>query len=476
MKQNAVAQLTNRLLASLVLILLLWPQPGQAAAQEAPIRAEALPQAIRAAQPGAVIAVAGGHFTGHLVVDKPLTLVGSDWPVLDGGNVGTVVDLTAPGIVITGFLIRGSGQLLDQENSGIAIQAENITVANNRFEDTLFGIYAKNGHHAIIRDNVISSKDLDLPRRGDPIRIWYSQDVLIEGNSITRGRDVVLWYSERVTVVDNEISAGRYGLHFMYCDDARIAHNRLLDNSVGAFMMYSRRVHLQNNTIAGNRGPSGYGVGLKDMDDTILAGNVLVDNRVGVHLDTSPREVDSIGRFTDNVFAYNDIGVNMMPSVRNNEFAGNSFIENQQQVAIGGGGQLLGNRWSIDGLGNYWSDYAGYDADQDGQGDISYESRRLFEDLVQRDPNLRLFLHSPATDAIDFSARAFPLVQPKPKVEDPFPLMAPRWPGDAPPLPQSEDQNWFILALFTVFLSMGILQVPRAAGRHYQCTNVEVSS
>ncbi|MCA9983363.1 MAG: right-handed parallel beta-helix repeat-containing protein, partial [Anaerolineales bacterium] len=206
MKQSAVTPAARRWLAILLLIFLLRPQPGKAVTQEAMIRAEALPQAIQNAQPGAVIAVAGGHYTGHLVVDKPLTLIGSDWPVLDGGNVGTVVDLTAPGIVITGFLIRGSGQLLDQENSGIAIQAANITVANNRFEDTLFGIYAKNGHNAIIRNNVISSKDLDLPRRGDPIRIWYSQDVLIEGNSITRGRDVVLWYSERVTVVDNEIS------------------------------------------------------------------------------------------------------------------------------------------------------------------------------------------------------------------------------------------------------------------------------
>ena len=463
-------------LALLILMFLLRPQQGRAAAQELTIQADALPQAIRDARPGDVIEVSGGLYQGHLVVDKPLTLVGSDWPVLDGGNVGTVVDLTAPGIVITGFLIRGSGQLLDQENSGIAIQAENITVANNRFEDTLFGIYAKHGHNAIIRNNVISSKDLDLPRRGDPIRIWYSEDVLIEGNSISRGRDVVLWYSERVTVLDNEISAGRYGLHFMYCDDAHIAHNRLLDNSVGAFMMYSRRVHLHDNTIAGNRGPSGYGVGLKDMDDTILEGNVFADNRVGVHLDTSPREIDSIGHFTDNVFAYNDIGVNMMPSVRNNEFAGNSFIENQQQVAMGGGGQLLGNRWSMDGLGNYWSDYAGFDADLDGLGDISYESKRLFEDLVQRDPNLRLFLHSPATDAIDFSARAFPIVQPKPKVEDPFPLMAPHWPSDAPPLPRATKQPWFWLALTTLLLSLGILQLPRLAGRKYQISVTEVNA
>lgn len=163
---------------------------------------------------------------------------------------------------------------------------------------------------------------------------------MIDGNVITRGLDVLLWYSERVTVIDNEISSGRYGLDFMHCDDAHIANNRLQDNSVGVFMMYSRRVQIEHNTIVSNRGPSGYGVGSKDMDDTVLIENLLLDNRIGVHLDTSPREIDSIGHFIGNVFTYNDIGVNMMPSVRHNEFASNSFIDNQQQVAAGGG-QLM---------------------------------------------------------------------------------------------------------------------------------------
>ena len=305
----------------------------------------------------------------------------------------------------------------------------------------MFGIYLKEAHYSVIRGNQVTSKDLAVQRRGDPIRLWYSSDVLVEDNVVDSGRDVVLWYSERLMLRNNTVTNGRYGLHFMYCDDATIAGNRLVGNSVGTFLMYSRRVHMRNNTIASNRGPSGYGVGLKDMDDAIIADNLFLDNRVGAHLDTSPREVDSIGEFSGNVFAYNDIGVEMMPSVRHNLFSANSFVENEEQVAVAGGGTIRGNSWTVNGAGNYWSDYAGYDADGDGQGDMAYKSERLFENLMQQEPLLRLFIYSPASNAIDFASRAFPLVKPKPKLEDERPYMAPMIP-DAPPLPREDNRGW----------------------------------
>ena len=73
--------------------------------------------------------------------------------------------------------------------------------------------------------------------------------------------------------------------------------------------------------------------------------------------------------------------------------------------------------------GNYWSDYVGYDADYDGKGDIPYESRKLFEQVLATHPNLRLFLFSPAVQSIDLAAKALPTIQPKPKLIDENPLM-----------------------------------------------------
>jgi len=50
----------------------------------------------------------------------------------------------------------------------------------------------------------------------------------------------------------------------------------------------------------------------------------------------------------------------------------------------------------------------------DQVGDLPYKSTSLYENLMDTYPELRLFQLSPATDAIDLAARAFPIFQPGP--------------------------------------------------------------
>ena len=456
-------RLFRRLFISLTLLLILaWFFPVEAQEGNRIVTSQgefaSLEEALAQAQDGDTIEVYGGVHEGPIVINRPLTLIGYDWPVLDGGGQGTVVHLAAPDITLKGFVVRNSGDSLAQENSGIAVEASRAIIEGNRLEDTLFGIYLRKAQSSVIRDNTISSMDLPVPRRGDPIRVWFSNDVLIEGNTVTKGRDVVLWYSERLTVKDNEVSEGRYGLHFMYCDDATIENNLLTSNSVGTFMMYSRRLHLVGNTIAHNRGPSGFGVGLKDMDDAVVENNLFLDNRIGAHLDNSPREINSVGHFTGNVFAFNDIGVNLMPSVRHNEFVANSFVDNEEQVGIaGGGGRSENNSWTVGQQGNYWSDYVGYDGDGDGLGDIPYKSERLFENLMDQNSSLRLFLYSPAEQALDFAARAVPFVKPKPKLTDEAPRMEPLIPSGLPSAPEVGRQFMWLASLGLLLLALILL-------------------
>ncbi|HRV95557.1 MAG TPA: nitrous oxide reductase family maturation protein NosD [Anaerolineae bacterium] len=436
MKQTSLILLLNFIVAACL-------AGSAASAQENGFDLQA---AIDAAAPGAVIDVPPGVYRQNLVIAKPITLAGLDWPVIDGGNQGNVIEINqAPDVTIRGLVIRNSGSRLDQENAGIAVdQSPGLTAENNRLENTLFGIYIKDSADSRIIGNTIGAKDLDVPARGDGIRVWYSYNTEVSGNRVDRGRDVVLWYNNGAVIRDNVISNGRYGLHFMYCDDNVVEHNTIEGNSVGAFLMYSRRLALRHNIFAHNRGPSGYGIGLKDMDGVEAVDNLFSGNRVGMYFDNSPWSVDVSQHFTRNAFVYNDIGLLFTPAVKRNQFSHNSFIDNLEQVGLTGSGTFEKNDFTVDGAGNFWSDYTGYDTTGDGLGDLPYVSKSLFENMMDSHPQLRLFQLSPAQQAVDLAARAFPIFQPKPKFTDDAPLMEPVIPAVNPPTAGSNRAIWAV--------------------------------
>ena len=445
--------MSHLLLAILLLTLLASPAAAQGDSFD-------LPAALAAAQPGDTIVIPPGIYAGPLVVDVPgLTLEGQEGAIIDGGGLGDVFTVNAPDVTVRDLTIRNSGDSLDREHAGITGLAPRLTIENNRLENVLFGIYLKEAPDSVIRGNEVTGMDLDIGRRGDGIRVWQSPGALVEGNYVYDVRDVVMWFSNGSTLRRNIVENGRYGLHFMFSDDQTLEENILRDNSVGVYLMYSRGLTMRNNLMVDNNGPSGYGAALKDVDDVLAEGNRLVNNRIGVYVDNSPREADAFVLFEDNLLAYNEIGVEMLPLVRRNVFTNNVFQENREQIAIAGGGELQGNDWSRDGWGNYWSDYAGFDADGNRVGDIAYRSSSLYEDLMEEYPELRLFQLSPATDALDLAARAFPVFQPRAKMADEHPLMAPPDLPAVPGIPEPQTLANLAMALVMLVLAGGVLFV-----------------
>lgn len=417
---------------------------------------------LRTVPDGATVRVPPGVHQGPLILDRPVTLIGEPGAVIDGGGRGDVIRIEAPDVTIRGLEIRNTGISLDRENSGVAVLAGPATIEHNDLRDVLFGIYLKGAPGSVIRGNRIEGKALPVQRRGDAIRLWHSRDVLVEDNRVHDSRDVVVWFSDGVTLRGNHIERGRYGLHFMYSNSNVVVDNELRDNSVGAFLMYSKELVVARNVLAGNRGPSGYGIGLKDMDGVEATGNTFLGNRIGIYLDDSPSSVDVHDHFSDNVLAYNDVGVAFQPSVRRNVFVGNAFIENLEQAAVLDGGELRGNQFTVGGRGNSWSDYQGYDLDGDGIGDLPYRSASLFENLMDRHPKLRLFLYSPAQQAVELAANALPVVRPRRKFEDSAPLMRPpvRAPADL-----STRTSRYPMALLAAGLLLGSLLIVGHGGR-----------
>jgi nitrous oxidase accessory protein len=162
--------------------------------------------------------------------------------------------------------------------------------------------------------------------------------------------------------------------------------------------MNSRRIRLERNRILRNRGVPGVGLTLKDCDDSIVRGNTIAENARGLLLDGS-----ASNQFIGNSFQSNDTAVTLFSSAEQNAFGGNAFDGNWSDVVLSG--RDSGTRWSIDGRGNRWHRYRGFDFDGDGIGEAPHAPVGAFERLEGMNPAARLFLQSPAAAGLALAAR-----------------------------------------------------------------------
>ncbi len=113
--------------------------------------------------------------------------------------------------------------------------------------------------------------------------------------------------------------------------------------------------------------------------------------------------------FRRNVIAENDLALFIFSNSDATTVVDNNFIENLSPLQVVGKSTTI--RWHQSGRGNYWSDYAGYDLDGNGIGDISHRVQNVFEYLEGNYPRLRLYLNSPAAQALAAAEKTFPLLR-----------------------------------------------------------------
>jgi nitrous oxidase accessory protein len=414
--------------AALVVFLALAPAPARAAMHRVGPDGQypSIGSAVEAAERGDEIIVAAGVYHEHIVLDVPITLRGEPGAILDGDERDTVVRVKSGPSVIRGLTIRGSGDSLLGEDAAIRVDGAGGTVIEqNRISDALFGILAVASPRTTIANNHVVGNDLVIPRRGDGIRVFASDDSAVNGNTVDRSRDMSIWNSNRVVAYQNTVRDSRYGLHYMYSDDDVFEDNVFEHNQTGGAIMYSRRLTLRHNRFSGSRGPSAHGLLIKMGDDILIENNWFVDNTRGIFMLETPSALSANCIVRDNVIGGNERGITLEPSVSRALFTENAFIANDVQVEVLGVSQVDQNRWSQNGRGNYWSDYRGFDLDGNGTGDVPYRVEEFFEHLAERFPDLGMLRMSPAVHAMEMAARAFPIVKPRPALVDDYPLLRP---------------------------------------------------
>lgn len=380
--------------------------------------AEPLQARIDAASPGEALCLEPGRFPGPVRLGRGQTLWGPREAVIRSSGEGTTVRLEEDGAALLGLTVDGSGGRFDLLDAAVRVQANDARVEGVRIRNAVFGLLVEKSNRIVLRRNEIAGDpDAPLGLRGDGIRLWETRDSLIEDNLLSHSRDLVIWYSPRNRLVGNRVEHGRYGTHFMYSHANSVVGSRYLGNVVGIFAMYSRDLEIRDNVLADSGGAAGVGLGAKESGNLRVADNRFVHNTLGAYLDTSPLYEDHWNHFEGNTFRLGEVGIVFHGSQRRNTFVRNRFLDNGVQVRVEGRGDALGVDWSE----NEFDDYAGYDLDGDGYGDVPYELRSLSEQLTSRHPTLAFFRGSPVLTLVELIGRVVPIFQPRTILVDPRP-------------------------------------------------------
>ncbi len=399
------------------------------AAQSRPRDCEAVPVGelttrLARAREGAALCLEPGTHRGPFQVARRLTLWGPRSAIVRGSGPGTVITVTAPGARLSGFMVDARGGRYDEQDSAVAVRADDVSVQGLRIENAVFGIASDRVRRVTITDNDVQGQsESALGMRGDAIRLWETYDSLIARNRIADGRDLVVWYSEHNRFEDNLVLRGRYGTHFMHASDNTVRQSRYFGNVVGIFVMYSHRITIDDSAFVDCSAAGGMGVGIKDSGDIALRMNRFVHDTIGVYVDNSPSSVDERVRIVGNRLQLNDAALVFHGGARGNELLYNDLSSNREQVRSEGGGDARDARWAE----NRYDDYAGYDLDGDGRGDVPYEVRSLSAELTRTHPNLAYFRGTVAYGVIEALGRIVPLLAPNtvlvdltPRLSDPI--------------------------------------------------------
>lgn len=377
----------------------------------------ALRSAIAAAKPGDTLQVHAGVYEGPVVLDRRLHLHGMGKPVLRGSGQGSVLTVLAGQCTISGFVIERSGKELASEDSGILVKSDDNLIANNELRDVLYGIYLYQSRGNTLRGNLIQGRrELEVGERGAGLHLWNSSGNILEGNTIEQARDgMYIQNSPRNSIRRNRVSHLRYGLHFMSSDSNTFEENLFAYNVAGAAIMYSKDIVFRRNAFIHNRGFSSFGILFQDCDACWAEDNLVAGNATGLFAEALRNSV-----FRNNVIAENDVALQIYGSSSNLSLAGNRFIENLSPLQLVG--KSANARWEADGQGNFWSDYRGYDLDGDNRGDVPHRIQNVFEYLEGNYPRLRIYLNSPAAQALAAAEQAFPVIRSSSEA-DPWPVM-----------------------------------------------------
>ncbi|GMU95931.1 MAG: nitrous oxide reductase family maturation protein NosD [Ignavibacterium album] len=357
----------------------------------------------------------GIYKVNNLKIEKSVSLIGENYPVLQGNKKDEVLTIKANNVVIKGFEITDAGISYRQENAGIKIiDSHNCVVEDNILKNNFFGIYLSKSYNCVIKNNRLESSNKTETSSGNGIHLWYCKAVTIIGNTVKGHRDGIYFEFVMHSLIRDNYSKEnlRYGLHFMFSDSCSYMNNTFENNGAGVAVMYTKNVTMRENKFINNWGAASFGVLLKDLTDCLIEKNYFEKNTNGLYLEGCSRITVQKNDFISNGWA-----LKLMANSMNNFFFDNNFITNSFDVMTNSKNNF--NDFS----GNYWSRYNGFDLNKDGFGDVPFRPVKMFSVLVERQRSAMILMNSLFIELLNISENVVPsltpvnLVDPKPRMK-----------------------------------------------------------
>nr|AWJ66185.1 nitrous oxide reductase maturation protein [uncultured bacterium] len=350
----------------------------------------------------------------NIQITKPLTLIGEDYPIIDGEDKGEIITIVSDNVTVDGLFIINVGTSYTADYAAIrVVKSENFLIQNVVLEKLFFGIYLEKSNNGRIFHNKIIGDAVEEFNSGNGIQLWYCQNIEVVQNTVQHVRDgIYLEFSDNITIANNMSSNNvRYGLHFMFSNNDVYENNTFENNGAGVAVMFSKKIKMINNVFKKNWGTASFGVLLKEINDAEISGNTFEENTVGINIEGSNRI-----EYKNNDFINNGWAIKVRGACYTNSFLNNNFLYNSFDISYNS--KLNDNVFEQ----NYWSSYTGYDLDKNGIGDVPYRPVKLFSYIVNRTPETIVLLRSLFMDIIDFSEKVSPVFTPD-NLVDASPLM-----------------------------------------------------
>ncbi|MFQ6061113.1 MAG: nitrous oxide reductase family maturation protein NosD, partial [Thermoplasmata archaeon] len=205
--------------------------------------------AIDAASPGDTIYVFNGTYHEHVIVNKPLSLIGEDRDrtIVDGSGSGDVVNVTVDWVNITGFVVTNSGQ--EGGDAGIELHhVQNCYISYNVISRNDWGIFLDSS-----TNNSISNNTASYNRGGITLFSSYKNNLFNNTLSPDNANGIFLYDSENNTITSKTFSNNGYGIYFWAARDNMVANNNVYSSiGTGIYLFSSSGNTIFHNNIVDN--------------------------------------------------------------------------------------------------------------------------------------------------------------------------------------------------------------------------------